>query len=157
MATAKTKDILALIEAEHRQIEQLLAEAENAKNTQLYNYFNQIYKALNLHTGAEELVFYPAMQEYEETKKYILEAEEEHEETKALLEELKVLKPNDSEFKTKMSDLKKAVQHHVKEEESEIFSAVQKCMNQEQLIQLGQEFQEAKAKLEEDVEVAMTT
>lgn len=157
MATARAKDILSLIEAEHRQVEQLFAEIETAENTKLYDYFNQIYKALNLHTRAEELVFYSAMQEYEETRKYIQEASEEHEEANALLEELKLLKPTDSEFKTKMSDLKKAVQHHVEEEESEIFSAVRKCMNQEQLTQLGQEFQEAKAKIEEDVEVAMTT
>ncbi|ARV59335.1 hemerythrin [Nostocales cyanobacterium HT-58-2] len=157
MTTARTQDILSLIEAEHRQVEQLFTAVETAGNNKLYDFFNQIYKALNLHTRAEELVFYPAMQEYEETRKYIQEAEEEHEEANVLLEELKVLKPTDSEFKTKMSDLKKAVQHHVKEEESEIFSAVRQCMNQEQLTQLGREFQEAKAKIEQDVEIAMTT
>lgn len=157
MTTARTQDILSLIEAEHRQVEQLFTKIETAENTKLYDYFNQIYKALNLHTRAEEFVFYPVMQEYEETRKYIQEAQEEHEQAKALLEELKVLKPAESEFKTKMSELKKAVQHHVQKEESEIFSAVRQCMNQKQLTQLGQEFQEAKPKIEEDVEVAMTS
>jgi len=157
MTTGRTEDILSLIEAEHRQVEQLFAKIETAENTKLYDYFNQIYKVLNLHTRSEEFVFYPAMQEYEETRKYIQEAQEEHEQAKALLEELKMLKPTESEFKTKMSELKKAVQHHVQEEEREIFSAVRKCMNQKQLAQLGREFQEAKPKIEEDVEVAMTT
>ncbi|KAF3890311.1 MULTISPECIES: hemerythrin domain-containing protein [Nostocales] len=156
MTQAKTKDILALIEIEHRQIEQLFAKVEQAEKIEIYNYFNQIYKALNLHTRTEEIVFYPAMQEYQETRKYIQEAEEEHEEANLLLEKIKNLKPTDSEFNVKINKLKEAVQHHVEEEESEIFSAVRKCMKEEQLVKLGQEFLRVKEKIAADVETAMT-
>ncbi|WP_026733339.1 hemerythrin domain-containing protein [Fischerella sp. PCC 9605] len=156
MAKATSKDILSLIEAEHRQVEQLFAEAEKADNKKLYECFNQIFKALTLHARTEELVFYPAMQEYEETKKYIEEAEKEHEEAKVILEEIKELKPGESEFQKKINELQKAVQHHVREEENKIFNAVRKCMNDEQLTNLGREFQETKAKLEPAVKAAMT-
>ena len=156
MVNAKAKNILSLIEVEHRQVEQLFAAAEKADNTKMYKCFNQIYEALSLHTRAEELIFYPALREYEATKGYIALSEKEHEEAKVLLEEIKELKPTDSEFRTKISELKKAVQHHVEEEEGEIFTAIRKCMNEQQLAELGQEFQESKVILEADVKVAMT-
>ena len=157
MAKSQTQNILSLIEAEHRQVEKLFAEAEKADTEQLYGCFNEIYKALTLHARTEEIVFYPAMREYEETEQYIEEAEAEHEEAKILLEEIKSLKPSDSEFKTKIKQLKKAVQHHVEEEENEIFPAISECMSDTQLSDLGKEFQTTKAKLEKEVVAAMTT
>ncbi|MBD2488194.1 hypothetical protein [Aulosira sp. FACHB-615] len=60
-----------------------------------------------------------------------------------------------SEFKSKLSDLKEAVQHHVEEEEIEIFEAIRGCISEEELIELGQEFQEAKVKLEADIKAEM--
>ncbi|MBD2413266.1 hemerythrin [Nostoc calcicola FACHB-389] len=156
MAKTKATDILSLIEAEHRQVEQLFAEAEKAKGSKLNQHFNQLYKALSLHARTEELVFYPTLREYEETEQYVEEAEEEHEEVALILEEIKALKPTDPEFKEKMSELKDAVQYHVEEEESEIFSAVRECMNEQILAELGQEFQKAKAQLEPEIEAALT-
>lgn len=153
---AKAKDILVLIEADHREVEKLFAEIENAKGAKkAQEIFNQIYKELNLHTKAEELVLYPAMQEYEETQEYIEEAEQEHNSAKILLEEMKALSPNDSEFKDKMQQLKEAVMHHVEEEEEEVFEAVRDCMDDKELQELGQEFQDAKARLEPDIKVIM--
>ncbi|MBR8838176.1 MAG: hemerythrin domain-containing protein [Stigonema ocellatum SAG 48.90 = DSM 106950] len=156
MAKPKAKNILSLIQAEHHQVEQLFAAAEQADNTKMYKCFNQIYEALSLHNRAEEQVFYAAMRKYEETNQYVEEAEKEHKAAKALLEEIQELKPTDSEFRTKMSELKKSFQQHVGKEESEIFKVIRKCMNEEELTELGQEFQEAKVKLEADIKVAMT-
>ncbi|BCL33751.1 hemerythrin domain-containing protein [Nostoc sp. MS1] len=118
------------------------------------NLFQEIYKALNLHARTEEVVFYPALREYEETQEYIEEAEEEHEDVSVLLEEIKAIQPNNPEFIEKISELKEAVQHH-EEEESEIFDAVRECISEEQLTALGEEFQKTKAKLEPDIEAAL--
>lgn len=154
--SAKTSDILALIETDHRKVEQLFDEFETtkgAKKTQTL--FNQIYKELTLHAKAEELVFYPAMQEYEETREYIEEAEEEHNTAKILLEEMKALSSSDAEFSEKMQSLKEAILHHVEEEENEIFEAVRDCIDEQELQNLGTEFQATKAKLEPDVKAAL--
>ncbi|MDZ8185954.1 MAG: hemerythrin domain-containing protein [Nostoc sp. ChiSLP02] len=156
MAKSKATDILSLIEAEHRQVEQLFAQAQKAKGSKLQETFNQLYKALNLHARTEELVFYPALREYEETEEYIEEAEEEHEDVSLLLEEIKALQPSDPEFKEKISELKEAVEHHVEEEESEIFNAVRESIDEQYLVELGQEFQKAKAQLEPEIEAALT-
>ncbi|MEH2229984.1 MAG: hemerythrin domain-containing protein [Nostoc sp.] len=152
---AKSTDIFSLIEAEHRQVEKLFAEAEKVKGAKLVEQFNQIYIALILHARTEELVFYPALREYEETEQYVEEAEEEHEEISVILEEIKALKPTQPEFKEKMSELKETLEHHVEQEESEIFNAVRECMSDRELTELGQEFQETKSKLVSNVEAAL--
>lgn len=153
---ARVADILTLIETDHRKTEQLFDEVETTKGAKkIQTLFNQIYKELTLHAKAEELVFYPAMQEYEETKEYIEEAEEEHNTAKILLEEMKALNPSDAEFKDKMQSLKEAMLHHIEEEESEIFEAVRDCMDEQELQDLGNEFQATKAKLEPEVEAAL--
>ncbi len=158
MATskAKTQGILALIEADHRKVDQLFEEISSTKGAKkIQECFNQIYKELTLHAEAEELVFYPAMREYDETEDYIEEAEEEHDEAKVLLEEMKSLKPGDDEFQSKLQELIAAVKHHVEEEENEIFPAVREVMEDEELQQLAEEFQQSKAKLEPEVTAAI--
>jgi hemerythrin superfamily protein len=157
MNQAKTMNILSLIESEHRQIEKLFAKLEAARNNELYACFNQLYKVLSLHTRAEETVFYPAIQKHEETKKYLRESEEEHEKANTLLEEIQEFKPTDPEFKSKMNQLKKAIQQHIQKEETQIFSAVRKCINQQHLATLARDFQRAKAELEKDVDTALIT
>lgn len=156
MANTNAKDILSLIEADHKKVEQLFKETETASGAKAHECFNQIYKELTLHAGAEELVFYPAMREHEKTRQYTEAAEQEHNSAKILLEQMKSLNPNDKEFKTKMMHLKETMLHHIKEEESEIFDAVRGSIKQENLQQLGQEFQSVKTKMEPDVELALT-
>ncbi|MDF5706383.1 MAG: hemerythrin domain-containing protein [Nostoc sp. S4] len=156
MAKTKATDILLLIEAEHRQVEQLFVEAEKAKGSKLYEYFSQIYKILSLHSRTEELIFYPALEEYEETEQYVDEAEEEHEEISFILEEIKVLRPNNPEFQDKMNELKELFQYHVEQEEGEIFTAIRECMNEEELTELGEQFQKAKTELKPEVEAALS-
>lgn len=151
-------NILELIEQDHRKVESLFEEMKKTKDSKKsMKLFNEIYKELNLHAKAEELVFYPAMREYDETAEYIEEAEEEHEDAEALLEEMKEFNPKDDEFKEKLEELVEAIQHHVKEEESEIFEAVRKCMDEKQLNTLGEEFQAAKKKVQAEVQEALTT
>ena len=156
MAKATAQVVLSLIEADHRKVEKLFAEAEKAKGKKLYECFNQLYTELNLHARGEELSLYPAMREYEETEDYIEEAESEHEDSETMLEQLKQMEPDSPAFMELLGELKAAVMHHVEEEESEIFEAVRECMDEDQLVQLGQEFEQAKARFVEDVKVAMS-
>lgn len=149
-------DILSLIETDHNEIRQLFEEIQSAKGKKAQTCFEKIYRELTLHAQAEELVFYPAMREFKETEKYIEEAESEHNSAKILLEQMKSLKPGDSEFQTKLEHLIESVSHHLEEEEGEIFEAVRRCMNAEQLQELSGEFETAKSHSEADVEESLT-
>lgn len=156
MTATQAKDILSLIEIDHRKVEQLFKEIESAKGANAIECFNQIYTELTLHAKAEELVFYPAMQSHEAAKQKIEEAEAEHNSAKILLEQMKLLNPANSEFQTKLMHLKQTTLHHVEEEEQEIFGMVRESIEESELHQLGQEFQAAKARLKADVELALT-
>lgn len=156
MAKTNEANILSLIEADHRKLDDLIAEAEKGESKKLYSLFNQIYTELNLHARGEELSLYPAMREHKETAKFVEEAESEHEEAEALAERMKNMGPDAPAFKELLGEFKAAIQHHVQEEENEIFAAVRKCMDEQQLVQLGQEFQQAKLKFQDEVKEALT-
>lgn len=154
---ATKTDILTLIEADHRKVEDLFSEIQQAKDAKKQqDIFKQIYQELTLHAQVEELVFYPAMREYEQTSVLIEEAEEEHNTVKILLEEMLSIEPSDEKFQTKMRYLLDNVTHHVEEEESEVFDAVRECMDENQIQDLGQEFQKVKGNVESDVKAVLS-
>ncbi len=94
------------------------------------------------------------MRDHDDIKELVNEAEEEHTEVKVLLEQMKSLDATSSEFKEKISTLKEAVQHHVEEEENEVFPKVRQSMSDEELKQLAKEFEETQSKLQQDLSVA---
>ncbi len=148
-------DVLELIKADHRQVETLFSEIESTDNPhKLYECFNQLYNALNVHAEVEEQTFYPAVRDCQDAEKLVDAAQEEHDEAEQMLEALASLSPTSAEFKQKIGELKQAIQHHVQEEENEVFSKVRECMSQKEREQLGSEFEALKRKLRSEISVA---
>jgi hemerythrin superfamily protein len=148
-------DIFELIKIDHRKVEEIFSAIESTKSSKTLNkYFNQLYQELNLHAQVEELTFYPTIRNHEGTEELLEEAEEEHTEVKVMLEQMQSMDSSEEEFKEKLSQLKEAVQHHVQEEENEVFPKVRQMMSTEELKQLASEFQEVKSTLQEQMSVA---
>jgi 50S ribosomal subunit-associated GTPase HflX len=148
-------DVLELIKAEHRLVESLFSEIENAEDThKLYDSFNQLYEALNVLAEVEKQVFYPAIRNCIDIENLVDAAQKEQNEAKQMLEDVSSLSPTSAEFKAKIRDLKQAIQHHIQEEENEVFSQVLQCMSQEERSQLGSEFEVVKSKLQTEISVA---
>ncbi|MFB2918888.1 MULTISPECIES: hemerythrin domain-containing protein [Aerosakkonema] len=148
-------DAVELIKADHRQVEKLFSKIEKTEDPdKLYEYFNELYAELNVHAQAEELTLYPAMRDHQEIEDLVEEAEEEHDEAKILLEEIKSLSPSSPEFKKKIRQLKQAVLHHVEEEESEVLPQVSEYMSEAELNQVAKEFQDTKSRLQDDISEA---
>lgn len=149
-------DILELIKSDHRQIETLISEIQKNDNPQkLYECFNELYNALSLLAEAEKQTFYPAVRRcQEDTKELIDVACKEHNQAKQMLEHLESLSPTSAEFNQKIAELKQVIQHHVQEEESEVFSQVSEYMSQEEREQLGGEFAAVKSKLQSEMSIA---
>lgn len=145
-------DILDLIRKDHRQVETLFKEIENTNNNQeLYDRFNELYKEINLHAKVEEQTFYPAIRESGDHNQLVSGAQKEHDKAKELLEEIASLSPASIEFEQKIRQLKEAIQHHVQEEEKEVFPLVSECMNAEEREQLGREFTTSKSQLQNEI------
>jgi hemerythrin superfamily protein len=140
-------DALELLEEDHQLVMELFKKAGEARNEkEKRKIFREIYKELETHARIEETVFYPAMQENDQLKDMVLESLEEHKQVKALLREIKNLKPGSEKFEHKLQVLLDNVQHHAEEEEEgKMFPKIRKILPGK-LPGLGEELEAAKNK-----------
>jgi hemerythrin-like domain-containing protein len=94
-----------------------------------------------VHAEAEEQILYPAMEEFNETEDLADEAYEEHGEVKQLLEDMTGLNPSDEKFQSLLAELKAGIQHHVAEEEGEMFPKAEELLGEEALQTMGDEIE----------------
>lgn len=140
-------DALELLKHDHQAVKSLfdqIDETEDAK--QRKKLFDQIDTELNIHAHIEETVFYPEMRKIDELKDMVQEALEEHQEVKTLLEEMEALDPENEQFSASLEELMENVEHHVAEEEDEMFPKVRERCDQATLDRLGDQLESAKGK-----------
>ena len=140
-------DAITLLKNDHAEVsakfKQLAATGEEdaGERQQL---FNQIKQALDVHAHIEETIFYPVLKQEAETREITLEAYDEHQEIKDLLQQLTGTPPQGNAFDNLCGDLKRAVEHHVKEEETEMFPKAQHVLSAQQLDELGTRMEQEK-------------
>jgi hypothetical protein len=142
-----TVDPFKLLKRDHKKVSGLLKELEQTKeqdSSTREQLFQQIKNELEIHTHIEETIFYPALKEEEDTKDITLEAYEEHAAVKRLLEEMSELDASDETWGAKCSVLKENVEHHVEEEEGEMFNKAKKALESDELEELGDQMIQAK-------------
>ena len=139
-------DPFELLKADHRKVEQLFAQLESASGKQKLQVFGQIKTELELHTHIEEKVFYPALEEPEETHDLALEAYEEHAVVKDLLKQLGRARTANDEWEAQAKVLQENVEHHVEEEENELFEKAEAALGEEELEELGDRMEAEKAR-----------
>lgn len=141
-------DIYSLLEGDHREVADLFARAEQTTEPrELEAVFRDIKRTLELHREAEERTFYAALSNFPELAERIEEAMEEHVDVEELLEELSNLAAEDAEFRVQLNELREEVEHHVREEEGELFSKARKLLDDEQSARIAEEFVTEKAGL----------
>lgn len=106
--------------------------------------FTQLKNELDVHAKIEEEIFYPAIKEARKTHEITLEGYEEHHVIKQLLAELEELPKTDETWGAKFKVLKENVEHHVEEEEGEMFKGARAVLSAEQIEELGARMEAAK-------------
>jgi len=140
-------DALELLKQDHQAVKDLFDQIDDAEDAkQRKRLFDQIDTQLNIHAHIEETVFYPEMQKIDELKDMVEEALEEHQEVKTLLEEIEGLDPEAEQFSASLEELMENVEHHVAEEEDEMFPKVRERCDQATLDRLGDQLESAKGK-----------
>lgn len=129
-------DAFQLLKEDHRKVEELFSELESASGKEKLDVFKQIKTELELHTHIEEKIFYPALEEPKETHDLALEAYEEHAVVKKLLTELNRARTANEEWEAQAKVLQENVEHHVQEEENELFRKANKALSEEELEEL---------------------
>ena len=137
---------IELLKNDHQEASSLMEQIELADkgDRSAKELFTQLKQALTLHTQIEEQVFYPALKSFEETKDMVPEALEEHQEVDDLLAEMAALSPGNDEFMDKFTELRDAVEHHVEEEENEMFPKAEKVLGESRLQEMGRQMQQMK-------------
>lgn len=152
---SKEQDAIALLKTDHATVKKLFEQEEklNKRDSEKQaGTFSQIKDGLEVHATIEEEIFYPAVKKArsEHVKDEVREAYEEHKQIKTLLAEIASITPDDETYDMKMKVLKEDVEHHVKEEEGEMFPDAKKFLGESRLLELGTELQARKQQLEHD-------
>jgi hemerythrin superfamily protein len=144
----KSEDAIEMLKADHQKVRDLFqqymaAGDQNAKR----QIAEQVFVELETHAQLEEMVFYPAFEEEadDEGKPLVEEARQEHQEVKDLIAELRG-RDADEAFDTAFRELMENVEHHVREEEAEMFPEAEEILA-ERLDELMEEMQEVKKQL----------
>jgi hemerythrin-like domain-containing protein len=137
-------DAFNLLKADHRKVEELFEQLESASGKGKLDVFAQIKMELDLHAHIEEKIFYPALEEPSETHDITLEAYEEHAQVKTLLQQLSRARTANDEWEAKAKVLQENVEHHVEEEENELFKKASSVLSREEVEELGLRMEEEK-------------
>ncbi len=134
-------DAIAMLMQQHEKVKALFAQYESAQSpSQKKDLFERIADDLAVHTTIEEKVFYPAAYA-SDTEETLHEAVQEHLSVKRLIVDLMEETPGSGEFDAKVKVMQEQVEHHVKEEEGELFPKVRENLSQTDLEQLGSRMQ----------------
>lgn len=118
-------DPTKLLEADHRKVEALFAQIEKAKGQARMPLIEELATDLRAHMELEETTVYPQLEPVVGAE-MIQEGNKEHELARTSLEQMLALAPDDPGFGGAMEAVKAGIEHHVKEEETQVFPKVRK-------------------------------
>ena len=151
MAESK-QDAVALLKADHREVEDLFKKFENASGDgRKEKIALEICKALTIHAKIEEEIFYPACDGKIE-EDLLKEAYVEHDAAKVLMAEIEAGEPSDKFYDAKVKVLQEEIEHHVEEEEKRMegmFSQARKAGLD--MDELGEQLAARKAELQQQI------
>ncbi len=141
-------DIYTYLKQDHAKVAELFekilaAHLQKNKN----NFFTELQTELLLHAETEHKTFYNALKNSPELKDKIAHADKEHSEIKEYLDLLNNISPESDKWLVKIGELKHSVEHHVEEEENEIFPQAKKILSSEEANELAITMDQLKQKI----------
>jgi hemerythrin-like domain-containing protein len=144
---------LQLLKSDHqkvkRMLEQLDATTERAKKTRTET-FERLKRDLTIHETIEEEILYPALEGFAKTKDITLEAFEEHHVVDQIVAELETTPVTDETWGAKLTVMRENLEHHIEEEEDEMFKQARQVMDRKELAELGEQMDARKKQLSEE-------
>jgi hemerythrin-like domain-containing protein len=145
-----------LLKADHARVKDILSQLSEStergvkKRTEL---LAKLEMEISIHTRLEEDVLYPAYKKAGGKEQDVMyyEAKEEHRTVDSLvLPDLKVTDPSTPEFSGRVKVVKELLEHHIEEEETEMFPQAKKLLGKTTLDELGAEMETLKARLKKE-------
>ena len=151
---------LSLLKADHARMRKLLEElsttTERGVKTRA-ELFSTIKGELTIHETIEEEIFYPALMEMARTRDITLESYEEHHVVDLLMAELEDLDVADESWGAKAKVMQENVEHHMEEEEGEMFTKTRQVFDDAELDELGERMQARKESAAQELGIPIAT
>lgn len=144
-AAAMGDEAIGLLIADHERVRELFEQYEGAERAQKQAIARQICQELKVHAQIEEEIFYPAARRAIDDEDLVDEAIEEHAEAKRLIASIEAAGGDEGETETQVLELRDAIDHHVEEEEGELFPQVRAAGVD--LSEIGEQLTERKRQL----------
>lgn len=130
-AAGTAADAIALLKDDHKKVKKLFKDfekiKENGDDEAKAALVSQICMELTVHTQIEEDVFYPAFRKTDDAEDLVDEAVVEHATAKDLIRQLQSMAPSEELYDAKVTVLGEYIEHHVEEEEKEMFKKAKKA------------------------------
>jgi hemerythrin-like domain-containing protein len=134
-------DAITLLKTDHDKVKKLLSELESTTERGVKTrseLFATIKAELTVHEIIEEEIFYPELKAHPKAKDIVLEGFQEHHVVDLLMGELESLDVTDEAWGPKAIVMKENIEHHIEEEEGEMFTQARRVFDREELDQLGE-------------------
>jgi hemerythrin-like domain-containing protein len=140
-------DAIALLKADHDKVKKMLDEGETTTERGIKTR-TELLQTLKLemvvHERIEEEIFYPALKEHPKARDIVLEGYEEHHVVDEIMGELEATDVSDETWGAKFKVMKENIEHHIEEEEGEMFRNARQVFDRQELEDLGARMQELK-------------
>ena len=133
-------DAIQLLKQDHEKMKKLLEDADATTERGVKTreeLFRKIKRELTVHETIEEQILYPALKVHPKAKDIVLEGYEEHHVADLLLAELESLSFDDERWGAKLGVMKEGIEHHIEEEEGEMFPKARQIFDKAELEELG--------------------
>jgi hypothetical protein len=141
-------DAIALLETDHRRFESLLREGEETTERAVKGrgaLLDTLTAELGAHELVEEQILYPALKTHPEARDIVLEGFQEHHLADLIVGELHTLARDDEKWGAKFKVLKESLEHHIQEEEGEMFRTARAVFSRRELQEMGARMAKMKA------------
>ena len=147
-------DAIALLKADHDKVKKMLADGEEtterAEVTRT-DLFEKLKAEMLIHERIEEEIFYPALKSHPKAKDIVLEGYEEHHVVDEIMGELERLPVTDETWGAKFKVMKENIEHHIEEEEGEMFKQARSVFDRQELEDLGTRMEALKMRATEEI------
>jgi Hemerythrin HHE cation binding domain len=138
---------LSLLMDDHKRVKKMLTEGEEtterAEKTRA-EIFDRLKEEMLIHERIEEEIFYPALKQHPRAKEIVLEGFEEHHVVDEIMGELEATDVTDEQWSAKFKVMKENIEHHIEEEEGEMFKQARSVFADGELEALGERMLELK-------------
>jgi len=144
-------DAFEMLEEDHENVKKLLSELEDTTERGVKTreeLFAKIKQEMLVHETLEEEILYPTLKEHDKTKEVSLEGYEEHHVVNEIMAELEETPVEDERWAAKFAVMKENIEHHIEEEEDEMFKKARQVLDQEEIEALGERMQQRKKELQ---------